>query len=542
MEEILVFGHRRPDTDSVTSAIAFSYLKNKLYSNVKVSPRILGDVNNETKFVLNYFQVETPKYLNDVRLQISNVNYRKNLMIDQKASIYESYKYMMQHNVSAVPVVDYDKNLIGLATLKTIANEVIDGDFEHLNTSYQNILDTLNGIEILRFEEGISGNILVASFKSTTFLNQITLDENTILIVGDRHSILEYAVTSKVKLIILTGNSEIKEEHLKIAMENKVNIIMTPYQTFQVTKQIGLSGYVTKALTKEFPLTVLKNEYVDTFIELNAKYKYTNFPVVDKKGKCLGLVRIDDLHDTKKKKVILVDHNEQSQSIEGLNEADIIEVIDHHKLGDITTTIPINFRNMAVGSTNTIIYQMFLESKVEIPSFVAGLMLSGILSDTLMLKSPTTTLMDKMAVEDLAKISHVNYEEYGLEMFRAGSSLKGQTKAGILYTDSKVFQVEEETICISQIFTTNFEEIKSDIDEFVSLMDETAKTNHYLVFALFVTDVILEGSYVIFSSNSKKILESAFGIENFYQGIYLDKIVSRKKQIIPNILEILEKK
>lgn len=542
MEEILVFGHRKPDTDSVASAISFSYLKNKLYPNVKAIPRILGDINNETKFVLDYFKVEIPKYLNDVRLQISNVNYRKNFMIHQNKSIYDSYQYMMQNNSTAVPVVEDNKNLVGLVTLKMIAKEMIDGDFEKLNTSYQNIIDTLNGTQLLKFDDEICGNILVASYKSTTFLNQVALDGNTILIVGDRHSILEYAVNSKVKMIILTGNCEIKEEHLKIAIKNKVNIIMTPYLTFNVARMVCLSNYITKVIMNDIPVTIQKNDYLDTFLELSAKHKFTNFPVVDKKGKCLGLVRITDIHDTKRKKVVLVDHNEKSQSIEGLNEADIVEIIDHHKLGDITTSMPINFRNMAVGSTNTIVFHMYEENKIEIPKEIAGIMLSGILSDTLMLKSPTTTLSDKLAVKKLSEIAEVNYESYGLEMFKAGSSLKGKTIEGILYTDSKVFQVEENSICISQIFTTDFQEIEKDIQDFVKKMDEIATNNRYLVFALFVTNVITEGSYVIYSNCSKKILEDSFGVNNLIQGTYLKGIVSRKKQIIPNILEILDKK
>lgn len=542
MEEILVFGHRKPDTDSVASAIAFSYLKNKLYPNIKATPRILGDINNETKFVLDYFKIETPKYLNDVRLQMSNVNYRKNFMIHQKKSIYDSYQYMMQNNSTAVPVVEDNKNLVGLVTLKMIAREMIDGDFDRLNTSYQNIVDTLSGTQLLKFDDEICGNILVASYKSTTFLNQISLDENTILIVGDRHSILEYAVNSKVKMIVLTGNCEIKEEHLKIAIANKVNIIMTPYLTFNVARMICLSNYITKVITSEVPVTIQKNDYLDTFLELSKKHKYTNFPVVDKKGKCLGLVRITDIHDTKRKKVVLVDHNEKSQSIEGLNEADIVEVIDHHKLGDITTSMPINFRNMAVGSTNTIIFHMYEENKIEIPKDIAGIMLSGILSDTLMLKSPTTTVSDRLAVQKLSEMIEIDYESYGLEMFKAGSSLKGKTIEGILYTDSKVFQVEENSICISQIFTTDFQEIEKDIHGFVERMDEIASNNHYIVFALFVTNVITEGSYIIYSNCSKKILEDSFGISDLGQGTYLKGIVSRKKQIIPSILEILEKK
>ena len=250
---------------------------------------------------------------------------------------------------------------------------------------------------------------MAASFRSTTFMNSITLDNNTALIVGDRHSIIEYAVMSKVKLIIVVGNGEIKLSHLKIAKQNKVNIIKTPLSTFEVTKLINMSNYVKSINVNSNPVTFSLFDYLDDFNDISSKMRHTNYPIIDKNNKCLGMLRINDIVDKKRKKVVLVDHNEESQSVDGLEDAEIIEVIDHHKLGTIATTLPINFRNMAVGSTNTILYLMYKEKGLEIPRDLAGIMLSAIISDTLLLKSPTTTKMDKDAVLSLSNYLGIDY-------------------------------------------------------------------------------------------------------------------------------------
>ena len=539
MEKTFIIGHKKPDTDSVTSAIALSYLKNKLGQNTE--PRVLGDINNETKYVLKYFNVETPKYLNDVKLQIKDINYHKDYYVKNTASIKEVYNYMTEKGITGIPLVDENKKFVNLVTLKIIVNNLISGDIEDLNTSYENIINTLEGEEILKFDEEINGKITVASFRSTTFMNNINLSNNDILIVGDRHSIIEYAVNSKVKLLIITGDGLIKEEHLEIAKENHVNIIRTKLSTFNTTKIINLSNYI-HLLTKNIePYTFNYNDYYDDFVDRSFKLKHNNYPVINEDGTCYGLLRVTDIDDKKRKQVILVDHNELEQSVDGIEEAEILEIIDHHKIGNFSSILPINFRNMPVGSTNTIIYQLYKENNIEIPREIAGIMLSGILSDTLIFKSPTATEYDKIAVKNLAQIANVNYETYGLEMLKAGSSLEGKTVEEILYTDFKNFNVNNKKIAVCQIFTVNPDPIINNKNEYIEAINNLAKLNEYYIVCFLVTDIMKNGSYFYFNDSAKNILDNCFGIEPFNQGEYIEGCVSRKKQVIPPIMNYIEK-
>jgi len=539
MSTIYIFGHKKPDTDSVTSAISLSYLKNQL--GYKTSPRILGSVNLETKFALDYFHVPEPKYLNDVRLQLKDVAYTKGCYMDKTASIEKTFQYMNENGLTGLPIIDSNKNFLGLITIKDLARELVNGNFEKLNSSYDNIIKVLKGEEVLRFDEEIDGNLLVASYKSTTFMENVMLSPNMILIVGDRHNIIEYAINSKVKMIVVTGGNDLQKEHIELARKNKVNIIKTPYDSFHTSKLISYSNYIENILVNSRPVSFEENDYVDDFLEVNNKLKHTNYPILNRKGECLGLLRLTDLNEKNRKKVILVDHNEKAQSADGIEDADILEIIDHHNLGSLTTKAPISFRNMAVGSTNTIIYYLYKENHIKIPKEIAGMMLSGILSDTLILKSPTTTKIDKETVEELAKIAGVDYKTYGTELLKAGTSLKGKTKEELLYTDYKIFTINEKNIGIGQIMTMNFDEIKEELEEYVTLLNQVAENNNHLFETLFVTDIIKNGSYVLYSDRAKNVLELAYSIENIEQGHFLPGCVSRKKQMVPYIIDVLDK-
>lgn len=540
MDLTFIFGHKKPDTDSVCSAISLSYLKNKLGNNT--IPMVLGEINNETKFVLKYFKIDTPDYLNDVKLQIKDLNYLKNCTINENESLFTTYNYMDDKKISNVPIVDDFNEFLGMTSMKDITKNLISGDFEHLCTSYQNIVETLSGKELLKFNEEIKGNILIASYKSTTFIENIKLDENTILIVGDRHSIIEYAIKSKVKLIILTGSSRIKDEHIALAKTNKVNIIKTEYFSFKVAKLIGLANYVKTIVNKDKIICFDENEDVKDFVEIANKTRFSYFPVVNKNHNCLGLIKLADLANKKRKKVILVDHNEYEQSVDGLDEADIVEIIDHHKLGTIGTNLPINFRNMPVGSTNTIIYMLYKENNVDIPKEMAGLMLSGLISDTLLFASPTTTEKDKEIGLELAKIADVDMNDYAMQMFKAGSILKGKNHEEILYTDFKTFTINNKKVGVSQISTVNTEEFEESSKTYVELIEKIAKNNDYYILLLLVTDILNNGSYVYYNESAEDILNNCLKVEHLKQGYYLNGIISRKKQVIPHIMEVIGKK
>lgn len=538
MREIYIFGHKKPDTDAVTSAIALSYLKNQI--GIKSKPMILGNINKETEFVLKYFNIKKPEYLEDVKLQIKDLFYYKDCYVNESDSISKTYNYMIDKNITGVPIVDNNKKFIGLLTSKMIGYELINGNFTMLNTSYNNILEVLKAKEILRFDEEINGNIIAASFRSTTILNTLEFRKDTIMIIGDRHSIIEAAVNNSIKLLIIVGNLEIKEEHLKLARENKVNIIRTHFDTFHTAKLIGLSNYVKNLLTDTRTISFNENDYYDDFMDKSIKLGHNNYPVIDDNGTCLGLIRITDINKMNRKQVILVDHNEAMQSVEGLDEAEILEIIDHHNIGSLTTKMPINFRNMTVGSTNTIVYSLFNESNISIPSDIAGIMLSGIISDTLKFTSPTTTEYDKYVATRLSEIANINIDEYSTKMFKAGTNLKGKTIEEIITGDMKIYESNDKRIAISQVITLNSDDILEKQQEYVRVLNNMKNNRGYEVILLCVTDIIKDGSYIFFNDSSENDVANAFNFDYIEQGYFFTKCLSRKKQLVPIIMNVIK--
>ena len=539
MSKIYVFGHQRPDTDAITGAITLSYLKNKL--GMDTEPRALGHVNDETKYVLDYFKVKEPRYLNDVRLQIRDVNYHKGYMMNEKCTIKEVYDFFIEKGITGVPIVDKNDYCLGIVTLKDIAKELINGNINKLDSTYENILKTLGGEEITKFDDEIDGNLIVASYKSQTFFNNIALTNQDILLVGDRHQIHEYAISSKVKLLIVTGNLEIDEQHIKLAKENKVNIIRTSLDTFNASKMIGLSNEIKTILHDNF-ISFKEKDFYDDFVEETKKLKHNNYPVVDSNNKCLGLIRITDIIEKNEKKVILVDHQEFEQSAPGIEEAEIIEIVDHHKISNVSTKLPINFRNMAVGSSNTIIHELYKENNIDIPNDMAGLMLSGILSDTLILQSPTTTELDRKVVEELSNKLNIDYKKYAINMFKAGTSLKGKTKEEIITTDLKTFTSSTDVkFAVAQIFTLDIDSINNEIEDYINELERINESLGCKFTMMCITDVIKNGSYVLYTSEASEILENGFKVSPFNQMTYIDGLASRKKQMVPVILEELEK-
>lgn len=380
MSKVYIFGHQRPDTDAVTAAITLSHLKREL--GLDTEARVLGSLNDETKYVLDYFKVKEPKPLYDVRLQLKDINYHKNMFINGNSTIIEAYNYLLENNITGVPIVDDDKNYLGIVTLKDLAKEIISGDYNKLNSSYENIRKTLDGDKVLKFNDEINGDLLIASYNQTTFLNDVKLTNDNILLVGDRHQIHKYVIGKKIKLLIVTGSNDVLPDNIKLAKENKVNIIRTHHDTFTASKLIGLSNKVKNIIHRE-SITFRETDIYDDFVEETKKLKHNNYPIVSNTNKCLGLIRVTDIVEKNNKKVILVDHQEFEQSVPGIEQANIIEIVDHHKIGNVSTKNPINFRNMVVGSSNTIVHELYKENNVKIPKDIAGLMLSGILSDTL---------------------------------------------------------------------------------------------------------------------------------------------------------------
>ena len=537
MDKIYIFGHKNPDTDSVTSAISLSYLKNEL--GYKTIPCILGEVNNETKYVLDYFNVREPIYLNDTRLQVKDLKYKRGCYINYHETLNNLYNYMQTNEITGLPICNDNLKYLGIVTMKDLLKIIIDPYYDSIYTSYDNIINTLNGQKILKFDDEIDGNLLVSSFKTSDFEEKINLTNHHVLIVGNRLNIIRYAIKSGVKLLIIVGNATLDEDVLKEAKKNKINIIYSPLDSFHTSKAIILSNYIKNIVSDRNIAVIEENTYAFDFEMIFNKYKFTNYPIVNKNNKVLVLLRMEDMNEKNPKKVILVDHNEYNQSVLGIEEADIIEIIDHHKIGNVNSSNPINFRNMAVGSTNTIIYEMYREHNLVPPKDIAGLMLSGILSDTLVFHSPTTTSLDKEAAACLSKISKVDIQKFSKKMFEAGASTKGKTIEELIYNDFKSFNIKDKKVGIGQMTVINYQSVLDNKEAYLEVIEEIAKEHNYAIFAFCITDVINSNTYILYNENSKSVFETIFNIQDIYQGYQLKGVVSRKKQIIPLLMDEL---
>lgn len=539
MDKILIFGHRKPDTDAVCGTISLSYLKNKMGLNVE--PRILSEINNETEYVLNKFKIPVPKYLNDVKIQLKDVKYKKNLYVNENTSIYETYNYLMSKSITGIPLVDDKKQFVGYVSLKEIANEFVINDSNTLDTSFDSIANTLEASKTYKFDDEIIGNVMAVTLPYRLFMSSVKIDESSILIVGNREHIIDYALKNKIKLLIIINNVSLTREEIALAKKNKVNIIITPYDSFKTSKIITLSNPIKSIKRSSTTVCFDPNDYLSDFLDESNKLKHTNYPIVNGKGICEGMLRVIDTNEYVKKKVILVDHNESDQSVDGLREAELLEIVDHHNIGDINTFNPINFRNMAVGSVNTIIYTLFDEQNVKIPKAIAGIMLSGILSDTLILESPTTTELDRVVAKKLAKIAGLDIKKYGIELLSSGVSIEGLSITDIIYKDFKTYNINDHRFAVGQVFTTNFKDYEKDLDKYEQTLNQIAMNYNYKVACLFITDIITNNSYIVYSDNSKETLQDAFNKKELKQGSLLKGIISRKKQIVPPIMEAIEK-
>ena len=533
-----IFGHRNPDTDSICSSIALSYLKNMI--GEKTIAKAAGHLNNETKFVLNYFGVPEPQYLNDVKVRIKNIKYKKKAYVYEKNTIYDAYLVMQEESVTAIPLVDIHKKLCGFVSMKDLAKFLVSGSKEIIDTSLNNILKVLNAEIITNFDEHINGKTMLVGYQSSTFHEEIKLTNNDILIVGDRYKVIEYAIESKVKLIVLALNNVLSKELIKKAKENNVTVIRTKLSSFEIANMISLSNYISSIKTCDNPVTTYDDDFYDEFQLLARKTKHTNYPIINHKNECLGLISLNGINEFQRQKVILVDHNNFEQSVVGIEEAIILEIIDHHNLGRVGTKVPINFRSMPVGCTATIIYKMFLEKKVRIPKHIAGLLLSAIISDTLLFTSPSTTKEDKDAAEKLAKLARVKIKDYGYQMLKASSSIEGLTINEQLYQDYKSYTVGKLHIGISQLITMDFDEIYKNKEEYIDKLDAMYEMSPG-VNALFITDIIKKGSYVFYNNKSDEIIRDAFNLKEIKQGMFIPGVISRKKQMLPALMDILEK-
>ncbi len=540
MKKVYVFGHKKPDTDSVTGAIALAYLKNKM--GINAEPRVLGEISKETQYALKKFDTPTPRYLYDVKIQLKDIKYNRNFFVNQNKSIFETYYYLYTKGIAGIPLVDDDKKYIGYVSLKEIAKEMIINSSSNLSTSFDNLVKTLSATKYYNFDSLINGKAMIMNVSYNMFIDEDIIINNDSIVIGcTRSHVLEHVIKNNAKLVILANNYPLSKKETELIKEKKVNVIVTPYDILKVSRIICLANPIKIIQRVSSSVCFEPIDFLTNFLEVSNKLKHTNYPIVNARGYCEGMLRLIDTNDIVRKDVILVDHNEASQSVDGLDEANIIEIVDHHNISSINTNKPINFRNMLVGSVNTVIYHLFIEQGLNIPKNIAGLMLSGIISDTLLLASPTTTELDRKVANELAKIAKVDIHNYGLELLSSGVNIKGMSKEEIIYKDFKNYVAGEYRVGIAQVFTTTFDIYRNEIAEYVKELNEISENNNYKVVCLFVTDIINNNSYLLFNEKAKNYLEDAYGIDELYQGYLLEGVVSRKLQMVPLILDVIEK-
>lgn len=536
MKTVYVCGHKNPDTDSICSAIAYAHLK-KITEGINAIPVRLGPINRETKFVLDYFGIEEPIFIENVYTQVQDIKFDKPLIFKENTSMFEAWNAMMEKNIRTLAVVDDENKLIGIATVGDLAKAYLSSAHElsKYRIPIENLLATLKGEILLRYLDYIEGNILVAAMSKENVLKRIK--EGDTLIVGDREDIQEAAIQKGVKALIITGNNQVSEKILDLAKKHEVTIIKVSPDTFDTVKLLNQSIPLSYVIKKEDIVSFRLTDYIDDVKEVMLKYRYRNFPVLDEEGRVVGLLGRRHILDYERKNVILVDHNEFSQAVEGIEQARILEIIDHHRLGTIETDQPILFRNHPVGSTATIINRLYEEKGLIPDPKIAGIMCAAILSDTLVFKSPTCTPEDVRAAKKLAEIAEIDINEFGNQMFKAGTSLEGKTVEEIFYTDFKEFTVNKYKIGIGQVNTlADPGELKKDL---ISFMEKVRSDKGYDILLLMLTDIINEGSEILFVGDNKELLERAFDVKIQNNSFYLPYVISRKKQVLPPLVKAI---
>ena len=541
--KIYVVGHKNPEKDSICSAIAYAALKKELTGKHYVARRA-GRLNEETQYVLEYFGVEVPKLLSDLRVQVRDVDLRRAENLNGSVSIKTAWAQMKELNIKTLPIGRNNK-LEGLITVGDIARSYMDVYDSNIlarsKTQYRNIASTIDGKIISGNEHSYVSKGKVAIAASSRQLMSDFVDEDDLVILGDRIEAQQLAIDINVSCMVVCGDARIPNEVLKQAKEKEIVVIASPHDTFTVARLINQSIPVRHFMTKDELITFYPKDYVDDVKEVMARKKYRDFPVVDINGDFQGFISRRRLLNCRKKQVILVDHNEESQAVDGIEQADVLEIIDHHRLNSIQTIGPVVFRNQPVGCTATIIYQMYQEYNKPVNPVIAGLLCSAIISDTLLFRSPTCTLLDEDAAKELAEIAGINMEELAQAMFKAGSNLQGKSAEEICFLDFKQFTVNDTVFGVGQVNSMSAQELTEIKTQIESELDKI-RQNHRLDMIFFMlTNIMTESSELLcVGPEAREKAISAFDLNGKSDTLYLKGVVSRKKQLVPAIVEALQ--
>lgn len=544
-KKVYVIGHKNPDTDSICSAIAYANLKNKITGEKYIAKRA-GEVNGETAYVLDKFQVSVPSLLDNVHLQVKDMDIRHIEGVYGHMSIKDAWARMKDENIKTLPVTRGEK-LEGLITIGDIATsymEVYDNNIlATARTQYRNIVKTLDGTLISGNEHGyfLNGKVVIAA--SSPDLMENFIEKDDLVILGNRYESQLCAIEMDASCLVICQGANISKTIKKMAEERDIVIIQTPHDTFTAARLINQSIPVKYFMSRDNLEIFHLNDYVEHVKEVMSKTKYRDFPILDNKGKFCGFLSRRRLMTSRKKQVILVDHNEKSQAVNGIEEAEVQEIIDHHRLGGLETIGPVYFRNQPVGCTATIIYQMYQESGVEVEPQMAGLLCSAIISDTLLFRSPTCTMVDQAAAEALARIAGIDMEEHAKEMFNAGSNLRGKSVEEICFQDFKVFNVKDIMFGVGQITSMNQDELDEVKGRLIPYLEEARKTQGLHMLYLMMTNILEESTELLCcGENAKEQVLEAFELPGDTEKILLKGVVSRKKQMIPVLVTYLQQK
>lgn len=542
-DKIFVIGHKNPDTDSICSAIAYCDIKNRTFQNRRYIPKRAGQINEETEFVLNRFGIQPPGYLSNIGTQVKDMDIRMSPEADKSMSLKNAWDLMQENSIVSLPIRDKDGGLEGLITIGDIAKTYMDTTDSYLlsraRTQYLRIAETINGKVVEGNGHGYftEGKVMVGTADPDKIKEYV--GENDMVILGNREEDHLQAIELNVSCIIVGMDIQVTEKVLKLAYERDIVVISSPYDTFTISRLINQSIPVRYIMKTDNLVTFHTEDFTDDIQDVMIKHRHRAFPVIDKKGKCVGTISRRNFLDMHRKKVVLVDHNEKDQAVDNIEKADILEIIDHHKLGTLQTMQPINFRNQPVGCTGTIMYQIYGEQKLEIPPKIAGLLCAAIISDTLMFRSPTCTLQDKMAAGALALIADISIEEFAKEMFKAGSNLKDKAPEEIFYQDYKKFIAEGDIMFgvgqISSMDEEELKEIKKKLEPF--MVSECGRHGVTRVYFMLTSIMNRSTELLFYGEGSREMAESAFGMEAEDGSLYLEGVVSRKKQLIPALME-----
>ena len=539
--KVVVIGHRNPDTDSICSAIAYAELKNKT-SDLVCEPRRAGKMNQETEFVLKKFGVKPPRMCTDVNPKIRDVDYREMPGIPGSTSLRKAWEIMRDQKIDTLPVTSADNELEGVITVKDIATANMDVfDTEILaksKTSYKNILETLDGTMVVGSEDAVCATGRIRIGTATPEMLESTVEKGDIVILTNRYESQLCAIEKEAALLIICNGSKVGRTIQRIAEETGVAIMTTPEDTYAVGKLISQCAPISYYMTRD---DIMKFTLVTPVVDVTrvmAKVRHRYFPILDEDGKYCGMVSRRNIINLQKRRIILVDHNEATQAVEGFDQAEILEIIDHHRIGSLETSGPVYFRNQPVGCTATIITQMYDENGVEIPQKTAGLLLAAILSDTLVFRSPTCTPLDEATAKRLAKIAGVEINTFANEMFEAGEKLDGKTAEEVFLQDFKVFMCGDIRFGVAQGSYMTRKNLTAAEALLKPYLEEARNKQNVEDIYMLLTDVPKEESVVISSGRyAAEVLADGFETQPADDGSFtLPGVVSRKKQFIPALM------